>query len=161
VPGQADIDLGQILVILTLNRLLAPQPLDQIQPWLADTVLPQVLDGRSARATNATHLDADQTLQLFKGQDRVEKRFRTAKGPLRVRPRFVRRDARIEGLVLVTMLAVLVDAILERLCRQHGLALSADKLLAPFAGLQAVDLLWADGRQQRRVAEASAWQVNA
>ena len=44
VPGQADIDVGQILLILTLNRLLAPQPLYQIQPWLADTVLPQLLD---------------------------------------------------------------------------------------------------------------------
>src|SRR5215207_7556130 len=43
VAGQADIDLGQILVILTLNRLLAPLPLYQIQPWIAQTVLPTIL----------------------------------------------------------------------------------------------------------------------
>jgi transposase len=119
----------------------------------------QLLDGRYALATNTTDLDADQTLRLFKGQDGVEKRFRTAKGPLRVHPLFVRSDARIEGLVLVTMLAVLVRAILERLGRQHGLALSADKLLMAFADLQAVDLIWADGSQSRRVVEVSTFQA--
>jgi transposase len=118
----------------------------------------QLLDGRYALATNASHLDADQTLLLFKGQDGVEKRFRTRKGPLRVHPLFVRSDARIEGLILVTMLAVLVWAILERLGRAHGLALSADKLIRAFADLQAVDLIWADGSHQRRVAEVSALQ---
>jgi hypothetical protein len=44
VPSQADIDLGRVVVLLTLNRLLAPQPLYQVQDWLAGTVLPQVLD---------------------------------------------------------------------------------------------------------------------
>src|SRR5438093_3900801 len=43
VPSQAAIDLGQILMLLTLNRLLAPQPLYQVQVWLAATVLPEVL----------------------------------------------------------------------------------------------------------------------
>jgi hypothetical protein len=43
VPSQADIDLGQIVVLLTLNRLLAPQPLYHVQVWLAETVLPQLL----------------------------------------------------------------------------------------------------------------------
>jgi transposase len=119
----------------------------------------QVLSGRYALATNTTDLDADQTLGLFKGQDGVEKRFRSAKGPVRVHPLFVRSDARIEGLVLVTMLAVLVRAILERLARQHGLVMSVDKLLQAFADLQAVDLSWADGSQQRHVAEVSALQT--
>jgi hypothetical protein len=89
----------------------------------------------------------------------IEKCFRTAKGPLRVHPLFVRSDARIEGLILVTMLAVLVRALLERLGRRHGLARSADHLLATFAGLQAVDLLWADGSTQRLLAEVTPFQV--
>lgn len=118
----------------------------------------QTLDGRYALATNAAELDADQTLCLFKGQDGVEKRFRTAKGPLRLHPLFVRRDARIEGLVLVTMLAVLVRALLERVGRQADLAMNADQLLRAFAPLQAVDLSWADGSQQRRLAEATMLQ---
>ena len=58
----------------------------------------QALDGRYVLATNANHFDEHQTLRLFKGQDGVEKRFRTAKGPLLVRPLFVRSDQRIEGL---------------------------------------------------------------
>ncbi|HEY67554.1 MAG TPA: DUF4277 domain-containing protein, partial [Thermoflexia bacterium] len=44
VPTEADIDMGRIVLLLTLNRLLAPQPLYHVQDWLAETVLPQVLD---------------------------------------------------------------------------------------------------------------------
>lgn len=41
---RADIDLGHIAELLTLNRLLAPQPLCWVQRWAEDTVLPEVLD---------------------------------------------------------------------------------------------------------------------
>jgi transposase len=118
----------------------------------------QALDGRYALATNATHLDADEALALFKGQDGVEKRFRVVKGPLLVRPLFVRSDRRIEGLVFVTLLALLVRAILERACRQQGHSLTAERLFGGFANLQAVDLTWADGSLQRRTSEMSAFQ---
>ncbi|MEJ5199142.1 MAG: DUF4277 domain-containing protein, partial [Anaerolineae bacterium] len=43
VPTEADIDLGRVVLLLTLNRLLAPQPLYQVREWLAETVLPEVL----------------------------------------------------------------------------------------------------------------------
>ena len=43
VPSQTDIDLGRLVVVLTLNRLLAPQPLYRVADWLADTVLPEAL----------------------------------------------------------------------------------------------------------------------
>ncbi len=43
VPTEADIDLGRVVLLLTLHRLLAPQPLYQVQDWLAETVLPEVL----------------------------------------------------------------------------------------------------------------------
>jgi len=43
LPSQADVDMGQMVVLLVLNRLLAPQPLYEIQDWLAETVLPDVL----------------------------------------------------------------------------------------------------------------------
>jgi transposase len=120
----------------------------------------QDLDGRYVLATNAGHLDADQVLDLFKGQDGVEKQFRAVKGPLRLHPLFVRSDARIEGLVLVTMLAVVVRAILCRLCRQQGLTLPVDRVLAAFAGLQAVDLTWANGRVERRAAPMTPTQAH-
>jgi len=119
----------------------------------------QALDGRYALATNAAHLSAEQALSLFKGQDGVEKRFRTMKGPLLVHPLFVRSDQRIEGLVFITLLALLVRALLERLCRQHDLALTGDRLFASFASVQAVDVIWADGSVQRRAAEMSAFQA--
>lgn len=122
---------------------------------LAET---QALDGRYVLATNVTHLDEHQILRLFKGQDGVEKRFRTVKGPLLVHPLFVRTDRRIEGLVWITLLALLVRAILERMAAQRGLGLTADRLLEGFATLQAVDVLWRDGSSQRFSAEMSDTQ---
>jgi transposase len=63
VASEADVDLGQIVVLLVLNRLLAPQPLYGIQDWLAGTVLPEVLgvtvaqayDNRFGRALDRLH----------------------------------------------------------------------------------------------------------
>jgi len=63
-----DIDRGRIVVLLVLNRLLAPQPLVHVERWLAETALPdlrglaaaQCNDDRLARALDALlpHLDA-------------------------------------------------------------------------------------------------------
>jgi len=119
----------------------------------------QMLDGRYALSTNAAHLDATATLTLFKGQDGVEKRFRTIKGPLLVHPLFVRSDCRIEGLVFISLLALLVRAILERTCRQRGMPITADRLFRVFSSLQAVDLVWADGSVQRRAAKMTDVQA--
>jgi transposase len=119
----------------------------------------QALDGRYALATNATHLRANEALIWFKGQDGVEKRFGTVKGPLLVHPLFVRTDHRIEGLVFITLLALLVRAVLERACRQRGLAVTAERLFQAFAPLQAVDLIWADGSSQRRASEMTPFQA--
>jgi transposase len=121
--------------------------------------LAQALDGRYAIATNARHLTAEQTLTIFKGQDGVEKRFRAVKGPLQVHPLFVRSDARIEGLVAITMLALLIRAILERVGRQRGVRATADGLFAAFAPLAAVELIWADGSCLRRAAPATPFQA--
>ena len=119
----------------------------------------QRLDGRYALATNASHLDANTALTLFKGQDGVEKRFGGAKGPLHVRPVFVRSDTRIEGLVTLTLLALLVSAILERTCHQHNLAYTTAQLRYIFAPLQAIDVTWADGSQQRHLATVTPQQA--
>lgn len=119
----------------------------------------QELDGRYPLATNADHLEANEALTVFKGQDGVGKRFRTIKGPLLVRPIFVRSDQRIEGLVFVTLLALLVRAVLERACRSQGLPLTADRLFQGFATLQVVDLLWVDGSRQRLAAEMNPFQA--
>jgi len=44
VPSQADVDLGHVVVLLVLNRLLSPRPLYQVQDWMSETVLPELLD---------------------------------------------------------------------------------------------------------------------
>ena len=119
----------------------------------------QALDGRYALATNARHLEANEALTLFKGQDGPEKRFRVVKGPLPVRPLFVRTDERIEGLVFITLLSLLVWAILERACRRQGLTVTTERLFREFAALQAVDLRWADGSLQRRASEMTPFQA--
>ncbi len=146
VESQLEGDDGQLRLTFRVNR--------------ARLAAAQALDGRYVLVTNAEHLDADQVLQLFKGQDGVEKQFRAVKGPLRLHPLFVRSDARIEGLVLVTVLAVVVRAILTRLCRQQGLTLAVDQVLAAFASLQAVDLTWANGRVERRAAPMTPEQAH-
>jgi transposase len=121
-------------------------------------VAAQQQDGRYPLATNAGHLAANEALTLFKGQDGAEKRFRTVKGPLQVQPLFVRSDQRIEGLLFITLLALLVRAILERQGRQQGLAFTADRLWRGFAGLQAVDMTWQDGTRERRAADMTPFQ---
>lgn len=119
----------------------------------------QALDGRYALATNAEDLEASQALTLFKGQDGVEKRFRTSKGPLQVHPLFVHTDGRIQGVVFITLVALLVRALLERTCRQRGLGMTADRLFEGFGSLQAVDLTWQDGSRQRVAAEMTPFQA--
>lgn len=117
------------------------------------------VDGRYLLATNADYLDADQTLTLFKGQDGVEKRFRTVKGPLLVRPLFVRSDQRIEGLIFISLLALLLRAILEQLARRQGLTVTASRLYQAFEPLQAVELLWQDGSRQQQAAQPTSRQA--
>lgn len=43
-PSQAEIDLGRIVEILTLNRLLSPVALYGVSEWLAERVLPEILE---------------------------------------------------------------------------------------------------------------------
>lgn len=138
-----DLQLSGEDVAMELSFLVNRQKLAQAQE----------LDGRYALATNGDHLDADEALTPFKGQDGVEKRFRAAKGPLVVHPIFVRTDQRVEGLVFITLVALLVRAVLERACRQRGLAVTADRLFQGFRSLQAVDLIWQDGSPQRMASE--------
>jgi transposase len=119
----------------------------------------QVLDGRYALATNAEHLTANEALTLFKGQDDAEKQFQAVKGPLAVRPTFLHNDERIEGLVFVTLVALLVRALLVVQCQQAGLNISADRLFAEFASCSVIELTMTDGSQVRQVATLTEFQA--
>ena len=62
-PSKADIDLGRLTLLFTLNRLMAPQPLYKIGDWASQTVVPQILslsvaqlyDNRLGRAMDALY----------------------------------------------------------------------------------------------------------
>ena len=120
----------------------------------------QALDGRYALGTNAAHLSADEALTIFKAQDDAEKQFRTWKGPVVVRPVFLHTDQRIEGLVFITLVALLVRALLRLRCQQAGLKVSADRVLAEFAPWSAVDLTLTDGTHVRQVALPTDFQAH-
>ena len=90
----------------------------------------------------------------------IEKRFRTVKGPLLVHPLFVHSDERIEGMVFISLLALLVRALLEQRCRQRGITESIDRLLRKFESLQAIDIRWKDGSCQRQATQMSDFQAH-
>jgi transposase len=119
----------------------------------------QALDGRYAVGTNAAHLSADEALTIFKAQDDAEKQFRTWKGPVAVRPVFLHTDKRIEGVVFVTLVALLVRALLRLRCQHAGLKMSADHVLAEFAPWSVVDLTLTDGTHVRQVATPTDLQT--
>lgn len=119
----------------------------------------QALDGRYALGTNAMHLSADDALTIFKAQDDAEKQFRTAKGPVAVRPVFLHTDQRIEGVVFVSLVALLVRALLALQCQQAELKVSVDRVLAEFAAWSAIDLTLTDGGHVLQVCAPTDFQT--
>ena len=134
--------------------------LGRVADWPEDRLAAvQLLDGRYALGTNADHLTADQALRLFKGQDDAEKQFQALKSPLAVRPVFLHSDQRIEGLVFVTLVALLVRSLLFVQCQQAGLNVSVDRIVAEFAPWSVVDLVLGDGSQVRQVATPTEFEA--
>ena len=78
----------------------------------------QRLDGRYALVTNSD-LSADEMLTAFKRQSSVEGRFRVLKDDVSIHPIHLRRDNRIQALVLLTMIALVVYSVLEWRLRQR------------------------------------------
>ena len=48
-PSEADLDLGRVMLVLVLNRLMSPQPLCWVNRWAARSVLGVALDIPSAK----------------------------------------------------------------------------------------------------------------
>jgi hypothetical protein len=114
---------------------------------------------RSSHVLNLHQFSASEALTIFKAQDDAEKQFRTWKGPVAVRPVFLHTDQRIEGLVFITLVALLVRALLRLRCQQAGLKLSPDRVLAEFAPWSVVDLTLSDGAHVRQVAAPTDLQA--
>jgi Domain of unknown function (DUF4277)/Transposase DDE domain len=76
-------------------------------------------DGVYALATNLTgRLNANRVLELYKGQQIVERRHRDYKQTLKVRPIFLHNDDRITALTSIVGLALLIFGLIESQTRQ-------------------------------------------
>jgi len=90
-------------------------------------------DGWYALVTNLDPAQADtaEILRRYKGQEVVERRYGSFKGPLAVAPMFLKNNRRIAALITVICLALLIFCLVERQVRQA---------IAP---AQKLDGLWA------------------
>jgi transposase len=77
-------------------------------------------DGWYALLTNLDPAEADaaEVLRRYKGQEVVERRYGSFKGPLAVAPLFLKDNQRIAALITVICLALLVFCLVERQVRQ-------------------------------------------
>lgn len=80
----------------------------------------QAADGLSALISNLSSEEASatQVLTRYKERGNLERRFAELKGPLVVRPVFLKSNRRVVGLVFVVMCALLLFALLEREARR-------------------------------------------
>src|SRR6266542_3151124 len=104
--------------------------------WHFDQVALDALaatDGWYALLTNLDPAEADaaEILRRYKGQEVVERRYGSFKGPLAVAPMFLKDNRRIAALITVICLALLIFCLVERQVRQA---------IAP---AQKLDGLWA------------------
>ena len=76
--------------------------------------------GRAAFATNHPgRLSAGRVLELYKGQQIVERRHRDYKQTLKVRPIFLHNDDRIYALTSIVGIALLIFGLIETQLRKH------------------------------------------
>ena len=103
------------------------------------------LKGRYLLVTNHPNLSAVEMLETYKDKDKVEKRFRVAKGVLRVRPIYLHKDERISAILLVNMIALLVYSLAERRCQRNGLKITGRQMLYEFGPLYVIETSFRDG----------------
>ena len=118
----------------------------------------EAMDGRYLLGTNDFDLSAIEMLTRFKKQEVVERRIKAIKCPVRIRPMFLHKQERIEGLVFVAMLVLLVYTILEMMCRRAGQQITARQVLEKFVLLGAVYLQFGDGSVLRLPSAVNAFQ---
>jgi transposase len=116
-------------------------------------------DGRYLLATNDFSLSPVQMLALYRSKDGVEKRFRVSKSDLQISPLYVHLDSRIEGLLLVNMIALLAYSLLERQMRLSDLNLTTRRLIEKLDNLHLLESHYLDGSCQRRLTPISSEQM--
>ena len=116
-------------------------------------------DGKYLVGTTDLSLTQDEIFARSKLRDRIEKRMGVVKGPLRVRPLFVQTEARIGGLVFLTLVALLVFSLVELELVRAQRPQTARAVLETFAPLSAVDLYFRDGSRLRRASNLTPTQA--
>ncbi len=98
---------------------------DTGKPTLSWSFDQAVLDAETAAdgwyallTTLPAEVDASEVLIRYKGQEVVERRYSTIKGPLAVAPMFLKNNRRIAALITVICLALLIFCLIERQVRQ-------------------------------------------
>jgi len=111
------------LVTVTITDTARPQVM--IQRNETAITAAERLDGRYMLVSNDRDLTADQLLAAYKRQHAIESRFSDYKGPIEVRPVFLKSNRRIAALTAIISLALLIYSLIERQVRR-GLATLAD-----------------------------------
>jgi len=108
-------------------------------------------DGRYLLVTNDWRLSMQRMFDLYRQKDGVEKRFKVSKSDLKVSPIYLHKDERIEGMLLINMLALLAYSLLERQVRQNGLQMTTRRIIEKLEHLDVVETLCWDGSLLYRV----------
>ena len=109
-------------------------------------------DSRYLLVTNDWRLSLQRMFDLYRQKDGVEKRFKVSKSDLKVSPIYLHKDERIEGMLLINMLALLAYSLLERQVRQGGLQVTTRRIIERLDSLDVIETVcWDDSRLYRLV----------
>jgi transposase len=108
-------------------------------------------DGRYLLVTNDWSLSSQRMFDLYREKDGVEKGFRISKSDLKVSPIYLHKDTRIEGMLLINMLALLAYSLLERQARQNGWQMTTRRIIETLDSLDVIETLCWDGSLLYRI----------
>lgn len=96
-------------------------------------------DGKWVLLTT-TDLPAQEVALAYKGLWRVERAFRTLKTPLEIRPVYHWNQSRVQGHVMVCVLAYLLERLLEEKLQEKGLAMTAEEAFSLLSSLKVAEV---------------------
>jgi transposase len=108
-------------------------------------------DGRYLLVTNDWRLSPQRMFDLYRQKDGVEKRFRISKSDLKVSPIYLHKDERIEGMLLINMVALLTYSLLERQSRQNGWQMTTRRIIETLDSLDVIETWCWDGSLLYRI----------
>lgn len=107
--------------------------------------------------SDATKTDSE-VFERFKCRDIVERRMGNIKGPLPVRPIYLHKDERIQGLIFVTMVALLVSTVIEMQLRRSHIHTTGENVQRVFAKYGASLLTFEDYSQVVTMPAPDKWR---